>query len=125
MRRTTSWLLITGLLIVSNLSAQVPQAVGDRPSSGVRPPEILHSIDPEYTRAARKAKLEGTVFLLCLVNEHGDVAEAKVTRGLGKGLDENAIAAAKQWKFSPATKDGKPIPVHVALEINFHLHKQH
>jgi TonB family protein len=45
----------------------------------------------------------------------------KVQRALGKGLDENALAAVQQWRFQPATKDGNPVAVFLTAEVSFRL----
>jgi TonB family protein len=51
----------------------------------------------------------------------GSVADARVTRSLDArfGLDDEAIAAAKQWRFRPGTLNGKPVPVVVSIELMF------
>jgi TonB family protein len=46
----------------------------------------------------------------------------RVQRGLGMGLDQKAVEAVKQWKFDPATKDGKPVAVQINVEVNFRLY---
>ena len=57
-----------------------------------------------------------------MVDKKGDVADAKVVKGLGYGLDENAIAAVKEWKYKPAEKDGEPIAVKMEVTVDFFLH---
>jgi TonB family protein len=54
-------------------------------------------------------------------DETGNVARAKVTRPLGKGLDEKALEAVRRWKFKPATYNGEPVPVQVQAEVTFRL----
>jgi len=78
-------------------------------------------VDPKYSDAARKAKLQGTVVVAVAINENGEVDAAKVVRSLSRDLDQNAMDAAKQYKFAPATKDGKPVAVQLAIEMNFRL----
>ena len=51
----------------------------------------------------------------------GSIGDVKVTRSLDAGLDQEAIKAVKQWRFEPGIKDGKPVPVRVALEMTFSL----
>ena len=79
-------------------------------------------VDPKYTDAARKAKINGSIVVAVAINEHGAVDDAKIVRGLGYGLDQNAITAARQSRFTPATRDGKPVPVQLALEMTFKLY---
>jgi TonB family protein len=88
---------------------------------GVTFPKALHMAHPEYAEAARKAKLEGYVSLGIVVGTDGKPRSVWVVRTLGEGLDENAIEAGKQWIFTPATKDGKPVPVLINLAFPFRL----
>jgi protein TonB len=64
--------------------------------------------------------LKGTVALSFIVASDGQRLDIKVVKSLGNGLDEEAIAAVKRWKFQPATKDGKPVAVQINVEMNFH-----
>ena len=70
-------------------------------------------------------KIQGSVWLLCVVSETGDIRQVEVTRSLDKeyGLDQAAIDAARQWKFKPALKDGKAVAVQITLELTFTLKK--
>lgn len=91
--------------------------VGD----GVIAPRILSRVGPSYTEEARTAKLEGTIVLFAEITSAGSVENVVVLRKLGKGMDESAIETIKQWKFSPATKDGRPVAVMLTIEMNFRL----
>jgi TonB family protein len=88
---------------------------------GITAPKLIDRIDPAYTEEARKAKLQGVVVLWCVITKEGEVRDLKVQRSLDPGLDEQAVAAVKQWKFQPATKDGVPVPVMINVEVNFRL----
>jgi protein TonB len=94
-----------------------------RPGDGVTSPEPTYNPQPEYSEEARKAKLQGSVFLSVLVNETGKPVNAKVVvRPLGLGLDEKAlITVVTQWKFKPGMKDGKPVAVRAQFEVAFRL----
>ncbi len=87
----------------------------------ITPPRLSEVANPYYTPEARKKKIEGTVTLAIVVNQKGDVADAKVVKGLGYGLDENAILAVKEWKYKPAEKDGEPIAVKMEVTADFYL----
>jgi TonB family protein len=89
---------------------------------GIRPPRATSIVDPKYTDAARKAKINGSVIVAVAINEEGGVDDVKIVRSLGYGLDQNAMAAARQGKFTPATKDGKPVPVQLNMEMTFKLY---
>ncbi len=90
---------------------------------GVVMPKVIRESKPRYTREAMEAKIEGTVLLECVVQADGAVGETRVVRSLDTqhGLDDEAVKALKQWRFSPGTKDGKPVPVVVELEMTFTL----
>jgi len=92
-----------------------------RVGGGVSAPQVLFRIDPDYSDEARKAKFQGTVVLEAVVGTDGNVYDVKVLRPLGLGLDEKAIEAVKKWKFKPGFKEGKPVAVRVAFEVNFRL----
>lgn len=84
-------------------------------------PVPIHRADPEYTKEARNAKIEGAVLIKCVIDENGIPTDLMVERSLDKGLDEKAIEAVKKWRFQPGLKDGKPVPVSVNIQINFTL----
>ena len=88
---------------------------------GITVPRILSRLEPTYTEEARTAKVEGTVVLFAEITSAGSVQNVVVLHKLGKGLDESAVRAIKQWKFSPALKDGRPLAVMITIEMNFNL----
>lgn len=92
-----------------------------RVGNGVSSPQLVHKIEPQYSDEAREAKLQGTVVLAVEVGADGFVQDVEVRRGLGLGLDENAMDAIRQWEFSPALKDGQPVSVSATVEVNFRL----
>lgn len=85
-------------------------------------PLPLFKPDPEYTDAARQAKLEGTVTLEIMVDKSGRVTKAKeIGPKLGMGLDKQAIKTVRTWKFRPATRDGKTTEVRTLIRVTFKL----
>jgi TonB family protein len=88
---------------------------------GIVPPKILEKREPQYTEEAKTAKLEGTVGLTLVVGVDQVAHDIKVTRSLDPGLDANAIWAIRAWRFQPATKNGKPVPVRAQIEVNYRL----
>lgn len=90
---------------------------------GVSMPEVISEKKPEYTSAAMRAKVQGTVEVEAIVNSDGSVSEARVVRSLDDrfGLDEKAIEAVRQWRFRPGVKAGRPVPVRVLIELTFTL----
>jgi periplasmic protein TonB len=92
-----------------------------RPGSGIEPPSVLHEVKPDYTEDARIRQLEGEVVLEVVVRRDGSVGDLKVLRGLGGGLNDRAIQAVRQWRFSPARRKGTPVDVIVQVAVEFKL----
>jgi TonB family protein len=92
-----------------------------RIGNGVTQPRISHKVEPVYSEEARRAKLQGTVRLSCIVGAEGKARDFRVTTSLGLGLDEKAIDAVTAWIFQPATKAGQPVNVYATIEVTFHL----
>ena len=84
-------------------------------------PVRLSGPTPQYTEEARANRINGTVVLRVLVGADGDVKQVRVVSGLPYGLNEKAIEVARQTKFKPAMKDGKPVPHWVALQMSFNI----
>lgn len=93
-----------------------------RVGTGVSAPRLISSPDPVYTEAARTAQIQGTCVLLVVIGTDGSVRNVQIARPVGFGLDDNAVAAVKQWLFKPSIKDGEPVPVQVSIEVNFRLY---
>jgi TonB family protein len=93
-----------------------------RPGRGVTPPRVIYQTDPEFSEEARKAKYQGTCVLSVVVDENGRPTNIHVLSTLGMGLDEKAMESVKNWKFEPGMKDGHPVPVVIAVEVDFHLY---
>lgn len=89
------------------------------PSKVVKPPRVVYSPDPTYTREASKFGLEGTSVLTIVVNPNGTADRIVIVRPLGLGLDEQAVDIIRRWKFQPATKEGQPVSVRVTIEVSF------
>ncbi|HEV3139188.1 MAG TPA: energy transducer TonB [Vicinamibacterales bacterium] len=112
------------LMLAIALSAVVAaQQTVYEPGNGVTLPVVTKQVQPEYTREALDAHIEGTVGVTIVVQNDGKVGEAAVSRSLDPtyGLDKQAVVAAKQWEFKPGTKDGKAVAVRVSLEMTFTL----
>lgn len=74
-----------------------------------------------YPEEARRAGIEGRVHVQFIVSEKGDVERAQVVRGLGGGLDEEALRVVRQAKFTPGYQRGRPVRVQYAIPIFFRL----
>lgn len=94
-----------------------PVAIG----GGIKPPVKTYFPQPRYTEEARQAQVQGVVILEAVIDAKGNVSRVKVLKGLGAGLTASASDTAKQWKFKPATLEGKPVAVFFVLTISFSL----
>jgi protein TonB len=74
-----------------------------------------------YPEMAKKAGVEGRVIVQFVVDEEGNVLDPQVVRGLGAGLDEEALRAVQQAKFTPGKQRGQPVRVRMSLPITFRL----
>jgi TonB family protein len=94
-----------------------------RPGNGVTLPRLLHEEKPQYTSDAMRAKVQGTVLLECVVRPDGSITDVQVIRSLDPtfGLDQQAVVAARKWRFAPGTRLGEAVPVLITIELTFTL----
>jgi TonB family protein len=85
------------------------------------PARLSHGEPPAYPAAARADGVEGDVPMELVVSRLGEVESARVSRPVGHGLDEAAIAAARRFRFAPAVKEGQPVRVRVSWTVQFRL----
>jgi TonB family protein len=104
-------------LVHSEASSESPAS--QPPDLKVTTPRLLKSAEPEYTEEARQAKINGSVMLAFVVDTSGTPKDLWVLRSLGYGLDEEAARALRRYVFAPAMQGGKPVPVGLAVEVNF------
>ena len=83
---------------------------------------VLEKPEPTYTESARKFGVTGTVVLRCVFSKEGEVTNIHVVRKLPHGLTLRTMAAARAIKFTPATKDGRPVSMWMELQYNFNLY---
>lgn len=106
---------LAGLLLIAAACLQAQEILH------VTDLKVTHAVPPEYTQEALDAKIQGVVTVSLVVGADGAISEIKVTRGLGKGLDEKAVECLRKWSFTPATRHGEPVPAKATVEINFRL----
>jgi TonB family protein len=87
----------------------------------VTAPRVKSKEDPQYSKLAREARLQGTTSLSAVINAQGVPEDVQVSKPLGMGLDEQAVQAAQKWRFEPAQLHGKPVAVPIIIEITFHF----
>jgi protein TonB len=95
------------------------------PGGDVTPPVLLHQVEPTYTSDAMVAKIQGVVRLSVVVRTDGTVGDVEVVRSLDQryGLDDQAVKAAKAWRFKPGLRQGQPVDVRVTILLEFRLHE--
>jgi protein TonB len=86
-----------------------------------QPPALSHKIAPTYTPQAIQAGIEGAVLVYAEIGVDGRAHRLRVIKGLGYGLDQQAIEAVRRWEFYPGTKNGVPATVPATLQVEFHL----
>jgi TonB family protein len=82
---------------------------------------VIRAVDAKCDAKGRDQRVTGTVLLAIVIDEAGRVNNVEVICALTPGMTENAIKAAEQWQFHPATKDGVPVPVRARIEVKFSL----
>ncbi len=122
------FIFLVAFLFVGFESAISKQAPGDEAYAAFAEvmPEPISGIEGiykkiEYPAVAKKAGIEGKVYVLVFINEGGDVDDVKVIKGLGGGCDEEVIDAVKESKFKPASNKGAPTKVKLSLAFTFKL----
>jgi protein TonB len=91
-----------------------------RPGGSVRAPQKIHHVAPDYPAIARSAGVSGIVILEALIAEDGSIREVKVTRSVPL-LDAAAVAAVRQWRFTPTLLNGVPVQVIMTVTVAFNL----
>jgi protein TonB len=92
-----------------------------RPGSGIAPPRLLREVKADYTEDARQHGVSGDVVLEIVVRRDGSVGDVKVLQGLAGGLNDRAVQAVRQWRFSPAQRQGAAVDVIVEVAVEFKL----
>jgi TonB family protein len=108
----------TGLGIASNQPAApaAPLTVG----GDVETAKLISSVPPVYPAMARAQHISGGVTIDALIDANGRVSTMKIVSGPTL-LRQAAVDALKQWKYQPATLDGKAVPLHLMVTIQFKL----
>jgi protein TonB len=107
-----------------NTGGGPPHIGGRRDNASTSVDKIPHALNkprPLYTEEARKNRIQGIVRARVLIGADGAVKGVELVTHLPDGLDEEAVTAIRQMRFSPAVKSGQPVPYYVALEVEFNL----
>ena len=93
-----------------------------RVGGGIRPPQKIRDVTPRYPRMALDAHQEGVVILEAVIAEDGSVQDVRVLRSKPL-LDDAAVEAVRQWRFTPTLLGGQPVPVVMTVTVSFALNK--
>jgi len=93
-----------------------PRSVGGE----IQEPRKLRNVNPVYPPDAKQARIQGVVVLECTIDPAGRVASVRTLRGVPL-LTEAAVAAVKQWEYTPTVLNGVPVPVRMTVTVNFKL----
>lgn len=86
-------------------------------------PRPIRQVQPRYTEAGRRAGVQGIVILEAIIDERGNVSNVRVLRGLPAGLEKEAVDAVKQWRYTPARLNGRPVRVYMTLTVHFTIQR--
>ena len=94
-----------------------------RIGSGINPPQLVKRVQPSYTEEAHAQKVQGEVLLEAIIGKDGKIGDVRILRGLGAGLNQQAIECVRQWVFDPATliRTGEPVDVFAEIVVSFTL----
>jgi TonB family protein len=109
--------------MVARAHGEIPSQTDTMPN-GIVPPRVLNSVEAKFTDYARRNKISGIVMLSSVIDVNGIPQDIKVTKSLDSGLDQEAIKAAHQYRFSPAfdTVKGIAVPQKITITVNFRLY---
>ncbi len=115
-----SGLFLAGALVIG----MARPALGERVyklGKDVTAPKLVQKVEPEYTEAAKSAKVQGATVLRVVVGTDGKPHDVQVVKSLDPGLDQKARQAVEQWRFAPGRRKGKAVRVAAQIEVNFRL----
>jgi TonB family protein len=89
--------------------------------SGISPPQLVFSPEPQFTSTAQELNFAGVVTLGLIVDDKGVPRNVEIIGPLGAGLDEQAVSTISTWRFKPAMKDKQsPVATQIAIQVDFH-----
>jgi len=88
----------------------------------VKAPVAIARSAPPYPEAARKIRIEGVVLVEAVIDEAGNVVDARVLKDIGMGCGRAAVEAIRTWRYEPATLNGRPVSVYLEVRVSFRLH---
>jgi len=110
--------VVGGLPSSPALAPPPPRPV--RVGGHVKEPRKDHHVDPVYPRLAADTRIQGVIILEAVIDETGQVRDASVLRGIPL-LDQAALEAVRQWRYTPTLVDGVPMPIVLVITVTFEL----
>ena len=110
--------IMLGLIVLASSSIVAQSSLSSQKPSHCSV-EQKSNAEPQYPDSLKGSGVQGTVLIRAIIGENGCTQGVWVTRKLHPKLDEIAKQTVSSWKFSPATKDGKPVKVMVQIEVKF------
>ncbi len=92
-----------------------------RVGGDIQAPQKIHHVAPVYPELARRARLAGIVILEATIDTEGNVVNLQILRGLGLGLDDAAVSAVSQWKYTPTFYNGRPVDILLTVTVQFKI----
>ena len=90
--------------------------------AGLVNPQVIHAVEPDYPLIARKAGVGGTVIIQAIIDKNGNVSKAQLLKGLERfSLDENALEAVKQRRYTPGMLEGRPVEVIMTIRVEYFI----
>jgi TonB family protein len=106
----------------TQLQISEPQAEVFSLKTGWSAPRVIRRVEPVYSDAARQMRRHGSVQLEGTVEADGSIDRLRVVQSVDPDLGQHALDAVKEWRFEPARKNGRAIPVPLVIDIHFNLH---
>uniref|UniRef100_A0A7V4G9P2 Energy transducer TonB n=1 Tax=Desulfobacca acetoxidans TaxID=60893 RepID=A0A7V4G9P2_9BACT len=91
-----------------------------RVGGNVQESKLIRRVEPVYPELAKRARVQGTVVLIVTVDEEGNVSDIQISKGHPL-LNDAAVSAVRQWKYSPTLLNGEPVPVIATVTVIFNL----
>lgn len=116
-----AFVLVAAPAFAQPASVALPEPPSFQLDAKFSPPVLIHRVEPQYTEEAKSRNIEGRVVVRATIGKDGTVTDVKVAESLNPGLDREAVASVRQWKFTPASKAGKPVRVSMSVVLKFKL----
>jgi len=107
-------MLLLGLSCCSILFGQGPKTT---------PPRAVHTVDPKYSKDALRAAKDKVIQVMVTVPPDGIPTNVKMAKGVRPDVDRAVIEAVQNWRFEPATRDGKPVEATIMVQVDFHVYR--